>query len=198
MSDDTVRNEAEAPQPAAVEATRRALLDRFGADFVALVDHMGLVNPVHIDELLAARPDEQDRLGMAWLSAATALEAGWAAQARRGGGAPVSLARYMAIRLPSPREALRAQQAGPPPPAVPPHPAAASAAQSPTPRERESARRRIRLERAIVEARDALLRVDALDRLVDADRQAVVAQLEDVMTMISMRLRSAMPGGEPD
>jgi len=50
-----VRNEAEAPQPAAVEATRRALVDRFGADFVALVDHMGLVNPVHIDELLAPR-----------------------------------------------------------------------------------------------------------------------------------------------
>ncbi|MBM4420735.1 MAG: hypothetical protein FJ034_03945, partial [Chloroflexi bacterium] len=95
MSDDTVRNEADGTLPAGVDVDatrRRALLERFGADFVALVDHMGLFNAPHIDELLAARPDEQDRLGMAWLSAATALEAGWAAQARRGGGAPVSLA----------------------------------------------------------------------------------------------------------
>jgi hypothetical protein len=68
----------------------------------------------------------------------------------------------------------------------------------PTPEERASAQRRIRLERAIGEAHAALQRVDAVDRLVEADRQAIVAQLEDVLSLISRRLRSAVPGRDPD
>jgi hypothetical protein len=199
MSEHLERPEAHSPAAGHVEAQRRELLERFGADFVGLVDHMGLFSEAHVAELLEAGPGEQHRLAMAWLNAATKLEADWAAQSRRPGGSHVSLARYMELRLPSPRVALQAQQL---PQAQQEHQAlltaAAPAAAPPTPRDRESARRRIRLERAIAEARAALLRVDALDSLVGPDRQAVVAQLEDLMSLLSRRLRSATPGGEPE
>ena len=194
MGEGAARQEADATKTAHVEAMRRVLLERFGADFVGLVDHMGLFNEVHIGELLDARPDEQHRMGMAWMRAATKLEAAWAAQSRRLTGAQVSLARYMEISMPSPRQAEQAEQAERARPV-----ARASAGEPPpTPRERESARRRIRLERAIAEARAAMLRVDALDSLAEPDRQAIVAQLEDIMSLISRRLRSAIPGGEPE
>lgn len=199
MSEELARQEADTTKPAQVEAMRRALLERFGEDLVGLVDHMGFFNEVHIGELLDARQDEQHRLAMAWISTATKLEADWAAQSRRPGGAHVSLARYLEIRLPSPREAERMQQGQQVQQAQRERPAAeASAGEPPTPRERESARRRIRLERAIAEARAAMLRVDALDLLVEPDRQAIVAQLEDIMSLISRRLRSSIPGGEPE
>jgi hypothetical protein len=176
-----------------VEAMERTLLARFGPDFVSLVRHMGLSNAAHLRELLQAGDDEQSQLVMAWMKAAAALESEWAADARRSGEAQMSLARYLEIRLPSPRNALlayEAEQARRAAAAVPEKP--------PTPEERMSAQRRIRLERAIEEAREALQRVDAVDRLVEADRQAIVAQLEDVLSLISRRLRSAVPGRDPD
>lgn len=169
-----------------VEALKPALLARFGPDFVGLVDNMALHNAAHLRELLDAPTDEQDQLVMAWMKAAVALEAEWSAQSRRlASGQQLSLARHMEIRLPSPRAALAVQQA--------PQPPAKTAEQEPpTPRERMSAQRRIRLELAIAEARAALRRVDALDQLVEVDRQAIVGELEEMMSEISRRLR---PGG---
>lgn len=162
-----------------------ALLERFGSDFVGLLDDIGLRRAAHLRELLGASPDEQDQLVMAWMKAAATLEAEWAARSRRPSpDGHVSLARYMEIRLPSPRAALAAQQTPQQSPL-----ASASAVAPPTPRERESAQRRIRLEGAIAEARTALLRIGALDQLVEVDRAAVVAELEEVQALISRRLR---------
>lgn len=162
---------------------RSALLERFGPEFVGLVAQMGLSIQEHLAELLDSRPEEQQQLAMAWMRAATALEADWAALARRDGGAGMDLARYLEVRLPSPRRALAAQQY-----AQQQKVAEQVSPPEPTPRERASAQRRIRLEAAIDEARAAVRRVDAIDRLVDDDRQAIVAQLEELISVISRRL----------
>jgi hypothetical protein len=176
---------SESGQPPEIEALKPALLERFGSDFLALVENMGLQNAAHLRELLDAAPDEQDELVLAWMRAAAAMEAEWRAQSRRlPGASQITLSRHMAIRLPSPRAALVAQQA-----AESATPAEVVEPPAPTPRERESAQRRIRLELAIAEARAALQRIDAVDRLVDADRQAIVAELEDIMALISRRIR---------
>jgi hypothetical protein len=180
----------QAAQAAEVESIRPALLERFGADFVKLVDDMRL--PVgHLRELLDAPADEQQlAMAGAWMQAAAKHEAEWAAQSRRSAaGGHVSLARYMEIRLASPRAALKAQQDHESRPADPP---STGVTDEPTPAERLSAQRRIRLEQAIVEARSALGRIQSLDQLVEADRRLVVAELEEVMSLIGRRLQ---PGG---
>lgn len=171
-------------QPTEAEAMKPLLLERFGPEFVDLVDRMGLTKAAHLRELLDARHDEQHQLAMAWIRAAATLEEDWTAQSRRQtGGEQIGLARYLEIRLPSPSAALAAQRARAAGQAVKPPPAP-----PPTPREKESAQRRIRLEGAITEARTALQRVDAIDSLVAQDRQAIVAQLEDLISLISRRL----------
>ncbi len=159
------------------------LAERLGADFVGLVSQMGLLKEEHLRELLDAPAGEQQQLAMAWMRAATLLEAEWEGQARRQGGTELSLARYLEVRLPSPRRALEAQEYAQRQKAAEQAPEA-----PPSPRERESAQRRIRLEAAIREAREAIRRVDAIDRLESADRQAIVQQLEELISVISRRL----------
>lgn len=160
------------------------MAEQFGADFVGLVSQMGLVKEEHLRELLDAGAEEQQELAMAWMRAATLLEAEWEGQARRQGESEMGLARYLEIRLPSPRRALEAhryaqqQKASTPTSEAPP----------PSARERESAQRRIRLEAAIGEARAAIRRVDAIDRLEPADHQTIVQQLEELISVISRRL----------
>ncbi len=181
------RREADAAE---FESMRPALLERFGPDFLRLAGDMVL--PLsHLRELLSAPPDEhQLAMAAAWITAAARHEADWAAQSRRpASGGHVSLARYMEIRLASPGAALAAQDQ-PPKPADPT--AAGRTEEPPTPAERVSAQRRIRLELAIADVRAALQRVQALEQLVEADRQAIVAELEEVMSLISRRLQ---PGG---
>ena len=176
---------ADAPQEADVEAITSKLSERFGPDFVALVTQMGLSRKDHFLQLLNARQDEQDHLAMAWMRAAATLEANWSGQSRRQGREDMTLARYLEIRLPSPRDALAAELAPPPVAAAAPAPAPAA---PPTPRERESAQRRIRLETAIEDARAAVRRVDGIERLVDADRQAIIGQMEELISIISRRI----------
>jgi hypothetical protein len=171
----------------ALEVMKSMLLERFGPDFITLVEGMGIHNRAHFQELLDASPDEERQLVTAWVRAAAAIEAEWSAHARRlPPSAQVTLARHMEMRLPSPRTALDRQQSADAPPAAVP------AAEPPTARERVSAQRRIRLELAIADAREALRRVDAVDQLVEADRQAIVAELEELMSLIGRRLQ---PGG---
>jgi hypothetical protein len=186
------QNATRAPQrrdgtPPDIEAMRPALRERFGADFVKLVEDMGL--PLaHLRDLLDATPEQQQlAMAAAWMRAAAKLEGEWSAHTRRAGPEGyMSLARYLEIRQPSPAAALKAELEPPDPPS---QPAAAPEPPPPTQAERISAQRRIRIERAIAEARAALQRIDALDQLVPADRQAIVAELEDVISLISRRLR---------
>lgn len=167
-----------------LEAMTAQLAEGLGADFIALASQMGMLKADHLRELVNAGADEQSQLAMAWMRAATLLEAEWEGHARRQGGADMSLARYLEIRLPSPRRALEAQQYA----QRQKESAQATPVAPPSPRERESAQRRIRLEAAIGEAREAIRRVDAIDRLVEGDRQAIVQQLEELISVISRRL----------
>ncbi|MGE0134611.1 MAG: hypothetical protein AB7L91_10925 [Dehalococcoidia bacterium] len=176
---------AESPQSDAVEVLTAQLGERFGGEFEGLVRQMGLLREEHLRELLDAGAEEQEHLAMAWMRAATLLEAEWEAQARRqGGGHEMTLARYLEIRLPSPRRALEAQRYAQQQKAS----AQASEGAPLSARERGSAQRRIRLEAAIGEAREAIRRVDAIDRLEPLDRQAIVQQLEELISVISRRL----------
>lgn len=102
------------------------LVERIGDDSSGLERQIRLLKEEDLREL-----------AMAWIRAATLLEAEWEGQARRQGGQGMGLARYLEIRLPSPREC-------------------------------ESAQRRIRLEAAA--------------------RQAIVQQLEELISVIARRL----------
>ncbi|MBX7112417.1 MAG: hypothetical protein K1X87_11320 [Dehalococcoidia bacterium] len=184
MSDPS-RQAANTSEAGDLEGLTSRLAERFGGDFVGLVRQMGLVKEEHLRELLDAPSDEQQELAMAWMRAATLLEAEWEGHARRQGGQEMALARYLEIRLPSPRRALEAQRYAQQQKAST---QASAEAPPPSPRERESAQRRIRLEAAIAEAREAIRRVDAIDRLESADRQAIVQQLEELISVISRRL----------
>lgn len=180
---DSFRQAAGTPQAGELEGLTSRLAERFGGDFVGLVRQMGLVKEEHLQELLAAPAEEQQELAMAWMRAATLLEAEWEGQARRQGAQEMGLARYLEIRLPTPRRALEAQRY-----AQQQKASTTSEAPPPSARERESAQRRIRLEAAVAEARAAIRRVDAIDRLEAADRQAIVQQLEELISVISRRL----------
>ncbi|MGE0229599.1 MAG: hypothetical protein AB7I38_07185 [Dehalococcoidia bacterium] len=181
---DRPQGAAETSRGGGAESLAAQLGERFGGEFEGLVRHMGLLREEHLRELLDAGDEEQQQLAMAWMRAATLLEGEWEAQARRQGGHEMPLARYLDIRLPSPRRALEAQRYAQQQRTS----AEASAAPPPSARERGSAQRRIRLEAAIGEAREAIRRVDAIDRLEPMDRQAIVQQLEELISVISRRL----------